>query len=107
MNAWTWGQGDRRRIATRDVPPGVLELVDAKQGGRVCALCREQGLTPPEDELLVLDHLQPLSQGGDNHFLNLRWLCQSHNARRGTKASFSGAPLWAIRRRQEGERSGP
>ncbi len=55
----------------------------------------------------MLDHLQPLSQGGDNHFLNLRWLCQSHNARRGTKASFSGAPLWAIRRRQEGERSGP
>lgn len=99
MNPRTWGQGDHRRICTRDVPPGVLELIDEKQGGRFCVLCSEQGLTTPEDEPLVLDHLQPLSRGGDNHFLNCRWLCRSHNARRGTDVTFAGAPLWHVRRR--------
>jgi 5-methylcytosine-specific restriction endonuclease McrA len=97
MNPHTWGQGDHRRLATRDFPPGVLELVDKKQGGRFCVLCREQGLTTPADEPLVLDHLQPLSRGGDNHFLNLRWLCRGHNARRRTGAEFTGAPMWAVR----------
>ncbi len=98
MNAETWGKGDTRRLSLRDVPPGVLELVDRRQGGRFCGLCREQGLVTPDDEPLVLDHLQPLSAGGDNHHENLRWLCRSHNARRQARALFAGAPGWAIRR---------
>lgn len=103
MNPLTWGQGDNRRLATRDFPPGVLDLVDRKQGGRFCVLCREQALITPEDEPLVLDHLQPLSRGGDNHFLNLRWLCRSHNARRGTNVSFAGQPAWLVRRKRTGD----
>jgi 5-methylcytosine-specific restriction endonuclease McrA len=103
MNPETWGRGDRRRLATRDVPPGVQALVDEKQGGRFCVLCREQGLVTPDDEPLVLDHLQPLSRGGDNHHSNLRWLCAGHNARRGTSASFAGAPVWHVRRQGRDE----
>lgn len=99
MTPESWGKGDHRRLAARDVPAAVLDLVDRKQGGRFCALCREQGLVTPEEEPLVLDHLQPLSEGGDNHFGNLRWLCRSHNARRGARAGFVGEPAWAIRPR--------
>ncbi len=97
-----WGRGDRRRLSLRDYPPAVLALVDAKQGGRFCTLCREQGLVTPPDEPLVLDHLQPLSRGGDNHAMNLRWLCASHNARRGARAGFAGEPAWSIRQRGGG-----
>lgn len=93
-----WGRGDRRRLTTRAVPEAVLERVDLRQGGRFCALCREQGLVPPADEPLVLDHLQPLARGGDNHHTNLRWLCRGHNARRGARAGFAGLPGWALRR---------
>jgi 5-methylcytosine-specific restriction endonuclease McrA len=94
-----WGRGDRRRLSLRDYPPAVLELVDRKQGGRYCVLCHAQGLVTPDDEPLVVDHLQPLSHGGDNHHSNLRWLCRSHNSRRGAKAGFAGEPAWAIRRK--------
>jgi len=92
-----WGCGDRRRLSLRDYPAEVLELVDRKQGGRFCVLCREQGLVTPADDPLVVDHLQPLARDGDNHFSNLRWLCRSHNARRGARAGFDGQPAWAIR----------
>jgi len=94
VSAEEWGRGDQRRISTRDFPAEVLALVDAKQGGRFCALCREQSLSPPADQKLVIDHLQPLSKGGDNHWSNLRWLCASHNSARQARAGFSGLPAW-------------
>lgn len=95
MNAEDWGRGDSRRIKREDYPGEVLELVERRQGGRRCALCDEQGLTPPADEPLVLDHLQPLSQGGDNHHSNLRWLCRAHNAGRRDRPLWAGRPRWA------------
>jgi HNH endonuclease len=98
VNAEEWGVNDRRRIATRDVPGEVLELVDRKQGGRFCVLCREQGLATPPEVPLVLDHHQPLSVGGTNHWSNLRWLCQSHNAGRRDRAGWRGRPAWERRR---------
>lgn len=97
MNAEDWGRGDQRRLSTRDFPAAVLELVDRKQGGRFCALCREQGLVPPESEPLVLDHLQPLSAGGDNHWTNLRWLCRSHNSGRRDQPGWREMPAWSRR----------
>lgn len=102
MSAETWGRGDRRRLAVGEYPPEVLDLVDRRQGGRFCALCREQGLVTPEGELLVLDHLQPLSKGGDNHHSNIRWLCASHNAGRRDRALWHGRPAWERRARRAG-----
>lgn len=95
MNAEEWGRGDARRHKREDVPAGVLELVDLRQGGRFCVLCCEQGLTTPADEPLVLDHLQPLSRGGDNHHSNLRWLCRAHNSGRRDRPLWAGPPRWA------------
>lgn len=99
-----WGQGDRRRLRLEEYPAGVLELVDRRQGGRFCVLCREQGLMTPKDEPLVLDHLQPLSRGGDNHPSNLRWLCRSHNSGRRDRPHWQGRPAWELRklRRERG-----
>lgn len=97
--AEAWGRGDRTRVTTRDVPGEVKELVDKKQGGRFCVLCREEGLETPDEEPLVLDHLCPLSKGGDNHWTNLRWLCAGHNRRRQARPLWRGLPPWAIRPR--------
>ena len=90
MNPHTWGKGDTRRIATRDVPEAVKALVDKRQNGRYCIAC--SGIAPrampagrSELNPLELDHLQPHSKGGDNHHLNLRWLCRSHNRGRSNR----------------------
>lgn len=98
--ALSWGRGNRTRIATRDMPPEVLALVDERLGGRVCIECRELGLTTPASEPIEADHLQPVSRGGDNHHLNITWRCRSHNrARRDTRASAPARrPKWERRR---------
>lgn len=102
MNPRQWGRGDSRRLATRDIPPAVLALVDERQGGRYCVMCRELGVETPPDEPLQIDHLQPLSAGGDNHHLNLRWLCRAHNCGRGArKAEAPRPPKWARSRDAE------
>lgn len=101
MNPRQWGKGDTRRLSTRDFPPGVLALVDARQGGRFCEACRELGIETPETVPLQIDHKQALSCGGDNHHLNLRWLCRSHNTGRGARPVREklGSPRWARRKR--------
>lgn len=104
MNPRQWGHGDRRRLATRDFPPAVLALVDERQGGRFCVECRALGIATPPEEPLQIDHIQPLSAGGDNHHLNLRWLCRAHNLGRGArKAEAPRTPKWA-RAREESAR---
>lgn len=100
MRPENWGRGDTRRIATRDFPYAVKELVDRKWQGRFCVFCRELGLTPPPEEPLVLDHMQPLALGGDNHWTNLRWLCRSHNCARQNVPYWRGYPAWARRQRR-------
>jgi hypothetical protein len=97
MNVEAWGRGDHRRLALEDYPPEVIALVEHRLGGRFCVLCREQALVTPADEPLVLDHLRPLSQDGDNHHLNLRWLCRSHNAGRRDRPLWAGRPAWERR----------
>ncbi len=80
--AMAWGRGDTRRVPTRDFPPAVLALVEEREGGRFCGACRAQGLQTPPCEPLEVDHRRPLSKGGDNHHLNLTWLCRAHNRSR-------------------------
>lgn len=98
--ARAWGRGVTRRIATAELPGEVLALVDERQGGRFCTACRGLELVTPADVPLEIDHLQPLSQGGDNHHMNLRWACRSHN--RSRKDKRASAPLrrprWERRR---------
>ena len=90
-----WGRGDTRRVSTRDIPAAVKALVDERQGGRFCVECRKAGRTPPTDVPLVLDHMRPLSRGGDNHWSNLRWLCEGCNLGRGNRRDVQAVPRWA------------
>lgn len=102
--AYDWGVGDRRRIPGGRIPEAVKALVDERQGGRFCVACRLIGQTPPPGEPLELDHLQPLSKGGDNSARNLRWLCRSHNAGRGARKRPPKEPAWLRRERARGRR---
>ena len=96
MTPHQWGKGDTRRLSVRDVPRGVLALVDARQGGRFCVQCKTLGIETPDSEPLQLDHKQPLSQGGDNHHLNLQWLCRAHNCSKGARdQARAPLPAWA------------
>lgn len=99
-NPLTWGRGVTARIDARDFPPGVLALVDERMGGRFCEDCRALGIVTPDDVPLELDHKQPLAKGGDNHHLNLRWACRSHNRGRRDRSlrSPAGRPRWSRRR---------
>lgn len=91
-----------RRIATRDFPQHVKDAVTRRMGGVYCPVCREHGLVTPPDEPMVLDHMQPLSQGGTNDHWNMQWMCESHNLAKGDRAAPSVAsakfPAWSRRR---------
>ena len=99
--ALLWGRGLRARVA---IPAEVLALVDERQGGRFCVACRALDLVTPADVPLEPDHRQALANGGDNHHLNLEWLCRSHN--RSKKDKPAGSPLrrprWERRRPRSG-----
>ena len=89
-----WGRGARARIDRRDVPAAVLARV-RERDGLGCVACRQLGLTPPLQEPVELDHKQPLSKGGDNHWSNLQFLCRFHNRSRGSRAlDPSRLPTW-------------
>lgn len=100
MNARSWGIGVFKRVALRDVPPGVLALVTERQGGKFCEDCRRLGLVTPPTEPLELDHRQALAAGGDHHHLNLRWTCRGHNRGRCSRPmrATPKAPRWSTRR---------
>jgi len=103
MNCLDWGRGVRKRVAQRDVPRAVLSQARLRDGDG-CVVCRRQGLTPPTDEPIELDHKQPLARGGDNHWTNLQFLCRSHNRARGTrKADLSAPPAWVGRLARDGQ----
>lgn len=95
MNAEAWGRGDSTRIATRDFPAAVVGLVLKRQGGRVCVWCVRQGLVTPKSEPLELDHLRPLSKGGDNHHTNLAFACRAHNRSKRDRRAPTHPPTWA------------
>ena len=95
MNPETWGRGDSTRIATRDVPAAVVALVEEREGGRHCVWCKRQGFVTPEDEPIELDHLRPLSKGGDNHHSNLAYSCRAHNRAKRDRPQPNHRPTWA------------
>ncbi len=100
--AMAWGRGDTRRVPTRDFPAAVLALVEEREGGRFCGVCRAQGLQTPACEPLEVDHRRPLSKGGTNHHLNLCFLCRAHNRSRCNRFGPLPPPTWA--RGPEGSR---
>jgi 5-methylcytosine-specific restriction endonuclease McrA len=64
--------GDRRRAVAR-----LLQ-----RDGNVCYYCREDFT---EEVLPTIDHILPVSQGGDNRLANLVLACDWCNRHRGTK----------------------
>ena len=81
----TWGRGVRARLALPEVPPMIRSLLAERDGTQSCAACLRMGLTPPASEPLEVDHKQPISLGGDNHWTNLQVLCRYHNRSRGNR----------------------
>ena len=59
------------------------------------------GLVTPASEPLEVDHVLPLSRGGDNMHANLTWRCRSHNRARGNRdvSDRPIRPAWERRRR--------
>jgi hypothetical protein len=55
------------------------------------ARCEQCGKEPPE-VALEIDHILPVSRGGDNSHLNLRFLCRRCNRSRGNR--FRWADVW-------------
>ena len=63
-------------------------LMLAVRAEQKCEFC---GKKPPE-VTLEIDHILPVSKGGSNAPLNLRFLCQYHNRSRGNR--FRWADVW-------------
>ncbi len=63
-------------------------LMIAIRSDQKCAFCYKR---PPEVSLEI-DHILPVSRGGSDLALNLRFLCQLHNRSRGNR--FRWADVW-------------
>jgi hypothetical protein len=63
-------------------------LMIAIRSDQQCEFCRKR---PPE-VTLEIDHIVPVSKGGSESALNLRFLCQHHNRSRGNR--FHWADIW-------------
>jgi len=63
-------------------------LMIAVRSDQKCEVC---GKRPPE-VYLEIDHILPVSKGGNEMVLNLRFLCQYHNRARGNR--FRWADIW-------------
>jgi hypothetical protein len=63
-------------------------LMIAIKSDQRCEICKKQ---PPEVKLEI-DHILPVSKGGTNTPLNLRFLCQHHNRSRGNR--FKWSDVW-------------
>jgi hypothetical protein len=63
-------------------------LMIAVRSDQKCEICHKH---PPE-VTLEIDHILPVSKGGSETALNLRFLCQYHNRSRGNR--FRWADIW-------------
>jgi hypothetical protein len=63
-------------------------LMIAVRSDQKCEIC---GRSPPEVSLDI-DHILPVSRGGDNAYLNLRFLCEHHNRSRSNR--FRWSDVW-------------
>ena len=101
-NPETWGVGVQTPLTKSDLPVAVRERIWARDGF-ACVRCVELGIRAPEYEPLQVDHIRPLSEGGDNHWTNLQWLCPCHlEARQDPSISPDRAPAWIARLAREG-----
>lgn len=84
-----WDCVDLTLNARKRKPLGWQEcLVVAMSSPNVCGQC---GREPPE-VTLEIDHILPVSRGGTNAGLNLRFLCSRCNRSRGNR--FRWADVW-------------
>jgi hypothetical protein len=65
-------------------------LLIAARSDQKCQICERR---PPEVGLEI-DHVLPISRGGSESQLNLRFLCEYHNRTRGNR--FHWADLWRL-----------
>jgi hypothetical protein len=63
-------------------------LMLAIRSEQKCEICGKQ----PPDVMIEIDHILPVSKGGNNSMSNLRFLCQSHNRSRGNR--FRWSDIW-------------
>lgn len=66
-----WGRRSPTRIERA--------IVVKRNGGEICAAC---GAT----ERLSVDHIRPVSKGGQDHYANLQILCRPCNSSKGARA---------------------
>jgi 5-methylcytosine-specific restriction endonuclease McrA len=69
----------RSRRSLRDLTGTERQLVAARSGGWCCYWCG----VDDSDGALTLEHLRPLSQGGDEHVHNYALACERCNKSRG------------------------
>ena len=98
MNWANWGRHKRKRIKDSEIPRAVKALVEHRQGGWFCVMCKELRIVTPPDVPLELDHKLPLSKGGTYNHLNLQVLCRSHNRGRGARGLKPFLPTHARRK---------
>jgi len=63
-------------------------LMIAVRSEQCCDICKK----PPPEVKLDIDHILPVSRGGKELPLNLRFLCEQHNRSRGNH--FHWADIW-------------
>lgn len=74
------------RRSLRDLTPHEVALVTARSGGRRCYWCHAgEGA---RGVALTLEHLRPLSRGGEEHARNYALACETCNKRRGARRAL-------------------
>lgn len=71
----------RHRRSLRDLNATERALVVAKSGGWCCYWCGRDD----SDADMTLEHLQPLSRGGEEHARNYALACDTCNKSRGNR----------------------
>lgn len=77
--------GRRRRPK---IPPAVRLRV-YKKYNYTCNRCKlDMKPGSPDEHLITIDHIKPLSKQGKNHFKNMQVLCKSCNEEKGNSHGF-------------------
>lgn len=72
----------QRRRSLRDLSVLERTTVKVRCGGWRCYWCKRE---PAEVGALTLEHLQPISQGGEEHVRNYALACERCNKSRGNR----------------------
>lgn len=77
----------RKTLKHLTVEDKLSKIAERERG---CAYCGE-------DKRLALDHIIPISQGGEHSIKNFQWLCNHHNSQKHTK-THDEYVIWCIER---------